>query len=445
MSGPKQLKFILQAWVVCGWLYAVQAVGQVQPAGGPTLTKLELSLLDQCQTLEHQFERRALIYRDNALDEHVSAVSRALLPDVTPAYVQWRFLVLRDPLVNGFSLPDGTIYLSTGLLSLLENDDQLASILTHEITHVTKGDAFKVQREYRKKETMRSIRTMAVIASGSVFGLAGLGLSLAVEATLAESGDLIALWVTSGYGDQEEREADEATIAILAHSGRDPAQLSRSLSLMSELLDAEPVLTFYGERSNLRQRAADLEWPSIGQPLADEPYFAAVQGAIRENIPLDIDSRRFRTAVANAARLVAARPDDARAISLLGEAYRSLGPRSTKPSEEERSSHGGRTAVKDLTTHTVEEENKSLALTTEGRAFLDSNWREAEHLFQQAAGMQPLLPEPHRGLGALYGSQGRVVEARAEYRKYLDLAPTAADRRQIENRLSALDGSSAPH
>jgi len=248
----------------------------------------------------------------------------------------------------------------------------------------------------------------------------------------------------SGYGDQEEREADEAAIALLAHAGRDPAQLSRSLSLMSELLDPEPVSTFYSDRAELRQRVADLEWPSTGQPLADEPYFAAAQGAIRENIPLDIESRHFRTAVASAARLVAARPNDATAISQLGEAYRALGPRSAKPSPEQRSSHGERDAARDLLKRTVEEENKSLALTTEGRAFLDSNWKEAEHLFQQAAALQPLLPDPHRGLGALYGSQGRITEARVEYRKYLDLAPSAADRRQIENRLSALDAP-APH
>jgi beta-barrel assembly-enhancing protease len=422
----------------------MQPTRQAHPAGAPDLTKPELSLLDQCQILEHQFERRALIYRDTDLDKHVSAVSRALLPNIAPSYVRWRFLVLRDPLVNSFSLPNGTIYLSTGLLSLLENDDQLASVLAHEITHVTKGDAFEVQREYRKKETVRSVRTLAIIASGSVLGLAGLGLTLAVEATLSESGDPIPLWVMSGYGDQEEREADEAAIALLAHAGRDPAQLSRSLSLMSELLDPEPVSTFYSDRAKLRQRVADLEWPSTGQTLADAPYFAAAQGAIRENIPLNIDSRHFRTAVASAARLVAARPDDARAISQLGEAYRLLGPRSTNPPAEERSDAGERAAIKRLMKHTVEEENKSLTLTTAGRAFLDSNWKQGEQLFQRAADMQPLLAEPHRGLGALFGSQGRIAEARAEYRKYLDLAPTAAEHRQIENRLSALDGSSAP-
>jgi Zn-dependent protease with chaperone function len=437
------LKFILHTWAVCASLYTLQPTGQAQPHG-PNLTKLELSLLDQCQALEHQLERRALIYRDSALDEHVSAVSRALLPGVAPPYIHWRFLVLRDPLVNSFSLPDGTICLSTGLLAILENDDQLASVLAHEITHVTKGDAFEVQREYRKKETMHSIRTVAVIASSSAFGLAGLGLSLAVESTLAEAGDLIPLWVTSGYGDQEEREADEAAIALLAQAGRDPSQLSGSLSLMSELLDAEPVSTFYSDRAKLRQRVADLERPSTGQTLVDEPYFEAVQGAIRENIPLDITSRHFRTAVASAARVVAARPDDARAISQLGESYRSLGPRSAKPSAEERSDAGERAAIKGIRSHTVEEENKSFALTTAGRAFLDSNWKQAEHFFQQAASMQPLLPEPHRGLGALFGSQSRIAEARAEYRKYLELAPRAADRRQIENRLSALDGSSAP-
>ncbi len=439
------MKFILQFCAVCAWLYAIHSTGQAQDVKGPNLTPDELSLLEQCHILEHRFERRGLVYRNSVLEEHAAAVGRPFLPAVSPSYIRWRFLILRDPLVNSFSLPNGTIYLSTGMLSLLENDDQLAGVLAHEITHVAKGDAFGVLHEYRKKETRRSVGRLAVIASSSVFGLAGLGITLAVEATLADFGESIPLWVTSGYGDQQEREADETTIALLAHAGRDPGQLSRSLTLMEEPLDPEPTTVFYTDRKKLSQRLADLEWPGSDRITADEVYFSASEGAIRENIPLDIESRHFRAAVASAARLAAARPDDARAVAQLGEAYRALGPRSVKPSAEERTRNGERAAVKDLIRYTVDEENKSLAATTEGRALLDSNWKESEQVFQQAAGMQPFLPEPHRGLGSLFSSQGRIAEASAEYRKYLDLAPAATDRRQIENRISALNSSSTPH
>lgn len=439
------MRFILQTCAICAWLWAIQNAGVAQDLGGGSLTTDESSLLDQCRTLEHQLERRALIYRDAVLEEHVSAVSRGLLPEVAPSFVRWRVLILRDPLVNSFSLPNGTIYLTTGLLSLLENDDQLASVLAHEITHVAKSDAFGVQREYRKKETRRSVGKIAIIASSSLFGLAGLGITLAVEATLADFGESIPLWVISGYGEQPEREADEMAIALLAHAGRDPAQLSRSLTLMEELLDPEPTTVFYTDRKKLDQRLVYIDWPSSDETTDDKGYFSASAGAIRENIPLDIESRHFRAAVASAARLVAARPDDAGAVVQLGEAYRALGPRSVKPSAEERSRDGERDAIKDLIKYTVEEENKSLAATTEGRTLLDSNWKESEHFFEQAIRMQPRLPDPHRGLGALFSSQGRIAEARSEYRKYLDLAPAATDRRQIENRLSALDASVSQH
>jgi Flp pilus assembly protein TadD len=55
------------------------------------------------------------------------------------------------------------------------------------------------------------------------------------------------------------------------------------------------------------------------------------------------------------------------------------------------------------------------------------------------------LPAPHVGLGMLYAQLGRAGEARAEYRKYLELAPGAPDRLRVENRLAALDQSSGAH
>ena len=66
------------------------------PGRGPDLTKPELSLLDQCQTLEHQFERRALIYRDTALDEHVSA-DQSKLAQIQRIYDGIEAQIVRSP------------------------------------------------------------------------------------------------------------------------------------------------------------------------------------------------------------------------------------------------------------------------------------------------------------------------------------------------------------
>ena len=61
---------------------------------------------------------------------------KLLPPGSTSERVTWRFRVMNEPLPNAFALANGSIYVTTGLLSLLENEAQLASVLAHEETHV---------------------------------------------------------------------------------------------------------------------------------------------------------------------------------------------------------------------------------------------------------------------------------------------------------------------
>jgi len=54
-------------------------------------------------------------------------------PDGSP--VNWSFIVIRKSTVNAFVMPGGKVCLFTGLLDLLQSDDELAVVLSHEIGH----------------------------------------------------------------------------------------------------------------------------------------------------------------------------------------------------------------------------------------------------------------------------------------------------------------------
>ena len=49
---------------------------------------------------------------------------------------EWKLNVLRSDKVNAFALPGGKIFVFTGILQVVQNDDQLATVLSHEIAHV---------------------------------------------------------------------------------------------------------------------------------------------------------------------------------------------------------------------------------------------------------------------------------------------------------------------
>ena len=75
--------------------------------------KIDLKLLNQCEALDKQIEERALVYHDDALEGRLANLAAPLLPSDKLDHVNWRFLILRDPAVNAFGLPNGSIYLNS--------------------------------------------------------------------------------------------------------------------------------------------------------------------------------------------------------------------------------------------------------------------------------------------------------------------------------------------
>src|SRR6266536_343005 len=90
------------------------ARGQSQPPF--VFNKADLKLLKECEALDEQFEKRALVYHDAALERHLTGLTAPLLPTAPLEHVEWKFRILRDPMPNAFGLPNGSVYIDTGLL-----------------------------------------------------------------------------------------------------------------------------------------------------------------------------------------------------------------------------------------------------------------------------------------------------------------------------------------
>jgi len=430
---------------------------QPEDAGAFQFTKEDLKVLEECGVIERQFERRALVYHEEALEEHLQAAAHSLPPISNTGNAQWRVGVLRDPAVSAFGLPNGTIYVTTGLLGVLENDDQLAGVLGHEIVHVMNHDGYEAMREYRKKMTKREVIMAAAAGSVAVAGLGGLVISEALMASInASPEEPLVVAAISGYDTDVERRADQGAVAMMIHAHRDPAQISKALERMREKFESEAIPTFYSTSDNIDERLAYLRQvagqgaapsaPAQDRDLQGMPpavggaaYFKVIQEAVRQDVRMNINSRRFRNAVFQANWLVTAHPDDAADLCLLAEAYRFLGPRSQKATPDERSASVRHKEEKQSQKLTGEEEDKFLASTVEGRAALESNRARTEELYKRAADKDRGGAKPHLGLGLLYEQQGHAEEARSEYRMYLELAPEAPDKLRVQRRLKSLD------
>src|ERR1700757_3242312 len=105
--------------------------------------KPDLTLLEEANQIDQIYARKGLIVTDPEITGYVESVGNKLLANQSPLEnVTFKFRVIRDPVVNAFALPNGSVYVTTGLIARLQNEAQLAGVLSHEITHVTRRHGY---------------------------------------------------------------------------------------------------------------------------------------------------------------------------------------------------------------------------------------------------------------------------------------------------------------
>ncbi len=408
-----------------------------------TFSKVDLSLLEQVELLDRKFEREGMVLHDDKLAEYVSRVGRAMLPaTAAPERVKWDFRVLRDPMPNAFALSNGSIYVNTGLLSLLENEDQLASVLAHEITHVTDRHSYLHFRSYRKKATIASVAAAAgnYAPGGQMWGAAvRMGASLV---------PIVMSAMINGYSRELERNADLYSFNKLLEGSYDPREMPNVFRLLQRKEEVEVEKVFYNDHPKLEERisyitglvTAKASKPAEPDILAErkQRFQQLTESAVREDIGLAILSDRPRTALARARKLVAFNPKSADNVYALGEAYRALGPWTAELTHEELTGDGKKDAAKLKRNLTPEEQRRTLLAKDNGRKAWQENQKASEQSYQQALSLAPDHARTHRGLAQLHESTGRKAEALAAYRKYLELQPNALDRQRVVDRMDSL-------
>ena len=413
-------------------------------------TKIDLQLLEDINEIDRQVAKKGLIFSDPGLQAYMDSICKNLMGNrAMPENVQFRCLVLRDPMQNAYAEPNGTVYVTTGLLSLLENEAELAGVLGHELTHTFNRHLYLENRSVRKKALAINILSVVAAATPGGPGVAS-GVQIfgaAVQLGAAISSQILIASVY-GYSQDKESEADRDGLATMTAMSYDPYAMARSFELLDEgsKYEFEPFDTFYHDHPKLAERRkmalAFASSHSVSEKRAtpEQDYLAKVAPAMSYNVEADINSRRARSAVRAATRLAEAFPDVPRYQVLLGDSYRALGAKPKVLSEEEQTHHGQSEDRKNFFKRTEQEEQKRLLEKPEGQAALRENQGQAEKLYLAVAQSNPTFAEAYRGLGFLYEEQGKYKDSAGQYRRYLDLiAGTSMDHLRIERRLANVE------
>ncbi|HYG25325.1 MAG TPA: M48 family metallopeptidase [Caulobacteraceae bacterium] len=128
----------------------------------------------------------------------------------------WQVAVFQDSQPNAFALPGGKIGVNTGLLALVQNDDQLAAIIGHEVAHSAANHA--AERMSQQAATQLGLG----VASSALGGALGGAERARQIASLGSAG--AQLGVLLPFSRQHELEADRLGVDYMQRAGYDPRQ-----------------------------------------------------------------------------------------------------------------------------------------------------------------------------------------------------------------------------
>lgn len=172
----------------------------------------------QERKLGEEFMRRArsalTIIEDSEITEYVRSLGRQLLASAASGAPDFYFFVVDDPSVNAFAVPGGFVGIHTGLISTAQTEAELASVVAHEITHVTQRHIPRLIAEQEKASlpAMAAILASILLAgSGKQGGEAGVALT---TAAMAQRG----INFTRSF----EEEADRIGMDLLTSAEFDP-------------------------------------------------------------------------------------------------------------------------------------------------------------------------------------------------------------------------------
>lgn len=351
------------------------------------------------------------VYEDPALTDYLGKIAGVLLSEEERAGAAPEIVVVRDPTINAFAMPPERIYVHTGLLSRIDNEAQLATIVAREVTHLRRRPAVALADAHaRIAEALH--RIAPEITASTPFAEEGSAvLSPMASAILGARLPRAYVASTTGYGRESEAVVDADAMERLVRAGYDPKEAPKVFERLRKEARAGGVVErfFLGSDAGLAERvevmtrlvsgayafAAAVPTTVKGTADFDEPMATVT----RENAALELRAGRFRAAEVQLDRVRAVAPNDAMAYLYLGDLHRLRAQRVRSVADR------------------------------------DELGRKALAAYERCEEMNPDIVEVPRRLGLLYYQLGQIDRAREAFTRYLTLSPNAPDASRVREYL----------
>ena len=272
-------------------------------------TQVDLRAEMEDDALEYisRVQRYGLSFEDPFLESYIYSIITKLAPatliDGRPGNVN--LLIERNPIANASMFPNGTLVISTGLISLLHSEDELAAVLAHEIAHFVADHSVqnynKAQDRLKRAEFWAGLATVltaaaeGIAAANDSYYRPGAA-TVAVAAASSQIGTAVCKRLGMVYNRDQESKADEMAVELMKVMKYDTNALSTALSRIEESMKQERSVEmfFASDHPALVDRIKKAGIPNKNK---DKNFEKIISFAVSDAATMKMETRRYRQAL----------------------------------------------------------------------------------------------------------------------------------------------------
>ena len=175
--------------------------------------------------LLYSMRKELAILDDPDISQYINRLGTKVLENIGPQHFDYHFFVVKSDQFNAFAAPAGLVFFYTGLIETMKTEDQLFSVLAHEIGHV----ASRHIAQRLDKSSKISALSLILGAAGLALGVPGLSQGLLTGSLAA--GQTINLQ----YSREDEEQADRLAFGWMQRMHRDPEAMRGMLKNMRRI------------------------------------------------------------------------------------------------------------------------------------------------------------------------------------------------------------------
>jgi predicted Zn-dependent protease len=181
----------------------------------------------------HELRNQQLVLDDELLADYLNTLGYRLVSYSPKTDQPFTFFVVRDREINAFALPGGFVGVNIGLITMTRDENELAAVIAHEVSHITQNHLVRAVEAEQKMAPLMVLAMIGAIAA-----------SAHQSPYSTSNSDVGAIAVAQGLAAQmqinftraDEAEADRVGIQTLAKAGYDPDSMAEVFETMQRAL-----------------------------------------------------------------------------------------------------------------------------------------------------------------------------------------------------------------